>query len=599
MLAETLRHGTFFSTREFVDRWCDVSDDCEPFAIPVIGSGPARTMHLIKTRAPYGSYTVSSGYSDDFCASPGWTGDLDHSTVKYILDQLQGVRTRSLKWKVRFDHEPLAAALGIMGLRHSRVPVHILDLERDNELVFARYSSTIRNQIRKAGRRNVLVRSTCEEADTLAYQRIYSGIAREKNWRFIYPAELTASLAKLSDVARFFVAEYEGSIIAGGLFVRDGSSVYYLHGVADRKYKDLFPFPPVLAAGIRWACEIGAESFNLGNSGQNKKLAEFKSHWGTHLESNWLFVWENPFWRAASNLKAGIRNVLHIQVSPSAERVGSRRVTSGMSWSERAQLGEMEAVCYAGGSERKNIMLHGAALVGAQKALRLAQKKGLRQLVVLDFGCGTGRMVRFFAMHGCSVLGVDITPEMVQAAQNHGIPRGSEVRHFDGLSVPMEDHSVDIVWVCGVLKYTLFPPGTGCLHGYVQPKDGDSTHTCGGSSIGDGFIPTYDKIAKEFYRVLKPGAFVANYEMWIDARPEVFTSGFEQAGFVTEHVRVLRQYTGRLERLCEWHDSYRLSPGFVLFVARLCATLRYHLDDPGALGRGFCDKLFIWRKPEA
>ena len=28
----------------------------------------------------------------------------------------------------------------------------------------------------------------------------------------------------------------------------------------------------------------------------------------------------------------------------------------------------------------------------------------------------------------------------------------------------MPDASVDMVWISGVLKYTLFPPGTPCLH---------------------------------------------------------------------------------------------------------------------------------------
>jgi SAM-dependent methyltransferase len=529
--------------------------------------------------------------------SPGWIGDLDQSTVNHILAQLQRVRARSLEWKVRFDHEPLAVALTSMGLSHSRVPVHILDLEGDHDQVFSRYSPTIRNEIRTAIRKGVQIRSTCDEKDILAYQRIYSALAQEKNWKFIYPAEVTMALAKLSDIARFFVAEYEGSVIAGGLFVRDGNGLYYMHGVADRKYDRLYPSCALIDAGIQWGCEIGAEFVNLGNSGSNKKLAEFKSYWGAHLEANWIFTWENPLWTRVSKVKAGIRNLLHLK-PPSAARGGSRRVPSGMSWSERAQLGEMEAVCYAGGSERKNLMMHGAHMVGAEKALLLAHRKESGQPVVLDFGCGTGRMVRFFGNRGCFVLGVDITPAMLDAARNYGIPQGSTLCHFDGLSIPMEDRSADIVWVCAVLKYTLFPPGTPCRHGYDQPADGNSTQVDGNPPVGKSFTPTYAEVAKEMYRVLKPGGIVVNCEMWVDAAHDVFTPGFEKAGFLTERVSVLRRYTGRLERFFELRDSVRLPPAYVLSIARLCAKLRYCMDDPRAEDSGFRDYLFIWRKPE-
>jgi SAM-dependent methyltransferase len=552
-------------------------------------------MYVIKTWAAYGAYQISAG-SPDLCLSPGWTGEFNHSTVKRIFELLKTVRARSVQWTVRFDHEPLATAFISLGLSHRRVGGHILDLEQDHERVFQRHNSTIRNQVRKALRRGVQIRSTCENEDIVAYQGIYSELAQEKNWKFIYPASLTIELVKFSDASRFIIAEYEGSVIGGGLFLRDGNSVYHLHGVAERKYAHLFPACAVIDAGIRWACEIGAEFFNMGTSGHNKSLAQFKSFWGSHLESDWLFLWENPIWRGASLLKYGVRRLLPKLMQTSVNQAGSVRATHGMPWSERAQLGELQSVCNAIGSERKNIVIHGASLVGAEKTLWFARKKGLHQPVVLDFGCGNGRMVRFFGNHGCSVLGVDITIEMLRAGRGYGLPQNSWLSHFGGLSIPMKDHSVDIVWICGVLKYTLFPPGSRCRHGCDQSNTLGLPHAGGGFSTRKSFTPSYADIAKEMYRVLKPGGFVANYEMFVDARPDAFTPGFEKAGFVTESIHVLRRDEGQMERLCEWYDSYRLPPRFVLFLARLCAKLRYRFDDPGQTG-GFRDYFFVWRKP--
>jgi lipid II:glycine glycyltransferase (peptidoglycan interpeptide bridge formation enzyme) len=222
---------------------------------------------------------------------------------------------RSLRWQVRFDHEPLAIILSSLGLVYRRVQIHVLKLDRDYGDLFEHYHATTRNHVRKAARRGVVVRSTCDVEDIFAYQAIYSRHAENKNWGFEYPAQLTMALVEMSGKACFKVAQYNNKIIGGALFVRDGNSVYYLHGVADRDHSRLFPASAVLDAGIQWACESGAEFLNLGNSGIspiNTALATFKSSWGAHAEQNWLFDWENPLWNCAAKLKAGVLKLLPI-----------------------------------------------------------------------------------------------------------------------------------------------------------------------------------------------------------------------------------------------------------------------------------------------
>lgn len=304
-------HTTIFSTAEFVNSWCDAIGDCKPVAIHVRGSGPPRMMHVVKTPLHYASWKLSGPRSNDLWTSPGWTGELSCSTVKHILDQLRGLRTRSLQWQVRFDHEPLAIILSSFGLISTRVQIHVLKLDRGHGYLFENYSATTRNHVRKAARRGVTVRSTCDTKDILAYHSIYSKHAQNKNWVFEYPAQVTMELVKLSGTVCFKVAQHEGTIVGGALFLRDGNSVYYLHGVADQDYSDLFPASAVLDAGIQWACEGGAEFFNFGNSGIspiNISLAKFKSSWGAHVEQNWLFDWDNPLWNCAAKMKSGLRS---------------------------------------------------------------------------------------------------------------------------------------------------------------------------------------------------------------------------------------------------------------------------------------------------
>jgi SAM-dependent methyltransferase len=173
---------------------------------------------------------------------------------------------------------------------------------------------------------------------------------------------------------------------------------------------------------------------------------------------------------------------------------------------------------------------------------------------------------------------------MLEAAREFGIPNSSLLAHFDGLSIPLRDSSVDIVWVSSVLKYTLFPPGSRCLHGLDQ------------LSTRMRFEPTYSQIAREMYRVLKPGGLAASFEFYVDEAPAVFTSGFEQAGFVTECARILRRDGGRLETFVERRNPFRLSPQITLLFAKACAELRYQLDNPEPVDGGLRDYLFVWRK---
>jgi hypothetical protein len=452
------QHTTFFSTREWADSWSRVFSNDHALEISVVGSGPPRTMHLIQTRLSYGLTDLSSGYSWDFCVSPGWRDTLDESTVRLIIDQLPWRRTRSFTWKVRFDHTALANSLTAFNFRHRLIPIHILNLEADYDRVFRRFSATIRNQIRKSVRRGVVVRNTSDATDIDSYQRIYSSLANTKAWGFIYPARLTSELLRVNNPAHFVVAEFEGILIGGAFFVRDRNAVYYMHGVADRKFNHLYPARAVLAAGIQWACEKGADFINFGNSGgsNDSSLALFKSFWGTHIENNWLFTWQSPIWDNATKVKRRVRSLL----SKSTRHSGAL-ISHGTSWSQRAELGELRAVLDVNGTERRLLMMHGAGLVAAQKAFSMSRKQEGRRSVVLDFGCGTGRMVRFFGKQGYDVLGLDITFEMLKQAKKYGLPSVAWLSHFDGLSIPVKDQSIDIIWVCGVLKYPPSPAKAG------------------------------------------------------------------------------------------------------------------------------------------
>src|SRR5579871_6995356 len=186
--------------------------------------------------------------------------------------------------------------------------------------------------------------------------------------------------------------------------------------------------------------------------------------------------------------------------------------TSGPSWSERATLGGLRAVLAPSAPSRDNSFLHGVHSFGAMQALKYFPRDGF----VIDFGCGTGRFANFFISHQRRVLATEVTPEMLERAK-HEVHKGlCQFILTDGISLPSDSASVDGIWCCAVLRYSLFVPNSA-----------------------------YDEIAKEMYRVLRPGAYVVNCEMYVDVSPDVFLPGFENAGFETRSISILQRYNSR------------------------------------------------------
>jgi ubiquinone/menaquinone biosynthesis C-methylase UbiE len=237
-------------------------------------------------------------------------------------------------------------------------------------------------------------------------------------------------------------------------------------------------------------------------------------------------------------------------------------MTGGPSWAERADLGELKAVISPTASDRGNEFHHAVHLYAAKKALSFARPGN----VLMDFGCGTGRFARFFSEQGMSVIGTEITSEMLAATRRAGVPKNSSFLLTDGLSIPVVDASIDMIWCCAVLRYSLF-------------SDRES----------------YQKIAKEMRRVLKPGGSVVNLEMHVDTDPQTFNEDFEAAGFVTSDVRILKRY-GSLAEDCL--KSQLLPGGFVKAAGHCWAALHYRFDKAERRVPGLRDYLFVWSKPE-
>lgn len=317
----TNRNETFCTSFDFAEAWSksfskdyqplvstkyQFASNYSPLAIPVIGSGSPRTMYAVQSWDKFGRRIIDLAPFGQY-ASPNWENELERSTLQKILKCLTGIRTREFTWNVRFDQEPLAKGLISLGLQFLPTPTHILDLNNDYQNIFAGYSSSIRNQVRKAKRRGVVVTEVINSAEVYDYYQIHTQLAENKGgYKFIYPVELFLKMIKLSPHMRMLVAKSEGKIIAGGLFYKDGCCVNYWQGTSDRNYSHLYPMRAVFDEAIRWACESGAVYFDFGGSAGLTSLKQFKSAWGAKPRENWMFEWKNPLWQKIANFKNNI-----------------------------------------------------------------------------------------------------------------------------------------------------------------------------------------------------------------------------------------------------------------------------------------------------
>lgn len=208
-------------------------------------------------------------------------------------------------------------------------------------------------------------------------------------------------------------------------------------------------------------------------------------------------------------------------------------------WKEAAAQGDLKAVLDAADIRgRKNKYIDTLHKQQLAKALALKGDE-----IVLDFGSGIGRISFWLAPRCQNVIGIDVTPAMVEKAAKINAHPNVEYRLYDGLHIPSKNEYFDRLISVYVLQHI------------VETED-------------------FLKIIKEFGRVLKEGGKACLIEQVsikqaheegmpedfnLRRKPLEYVRAFSQSGFHCEKWRLIRTSSA-----CVWLAEQSLFPPFLL-----------------------------------
>src|SRR4030043_1265372 len=123
-------------------------------------------------------------------------------------------------------------------------------------------------------------------------------------------------------------------------------------------------------------------------------------------------------------------------------------MTARVDWSQRAEEGFLASgIDPADRKGHKNYYIDLLQKMALEEVLDLKGDE-----VVLDFGCGSGRFSYWIAPRVKKVVGLEITPEMVELAERNRDVEKVEFMVYDGIHFHVFSFPFDLILSVGVLQ---------------------------------------------------------------------------------------------------------------------------------------------------
>ena len=172
----------------------------------------------------------------------------------------------------------------------------------------------------------------------------------------------------------------------------------------------------------------------------------------------------------------------------------------------------------------------------------ITKLKGYSVRTGLDIGCGGGWFTRAFQKAGFAMTGMDISPEMLDFAQETAFKEGARSEYLLG----------DITKFKSPKKYDFATAINDCIN-YIPKNKLDSAFKCVKGALTKGGVFLFDISSPRKFREK-----IAN-TVSVDDRDEVTYMSFnkeEVDGVTMEVTLFVRQADGKYERLDESHRQY-------------------------------------------
>lgn len=119
-----------------------------------------------------------------------------------------------------------------------------------------------------------------------------------------------------------------------------------------------------------------------------------------------------------------------------------------MDWGKRAKMGFLASVIDpADRRGHKNRYIDLLQKIALEEVLELKGDE-----FVLDFGCGSGRISYWIAPKVKKVIGLEVTPEMIELAEKNRTAGNVEFMVYDGIHFPSFPSLFDLILSVGVLQ---------------------------------------------------------------------------------------------------------------------------------------------------
>jgi SAM-dependent methyltransferase len=117
-------------------------------------------------------------------------------------------------------------------------------------------------------------------------------------------------------------------------------------------------------------------------------------------------------------------------------------------WGKRAQRGFLgSGIDPADTKGCKNLYIDILQKMALEDVLELKGDE-----IVLDFGCGSGRIAYWIAPRVKEVIGLEVTPEMIELAEKNREAKNVRFLVYDGVHFPTLPGTVDLIISVGVLQ---------------------------------------------------------------------------------------------------------------------------------------------------